>query len=105
MVNQQMSDIEIKNSQTVHGESKEMESSSQDPNLESQTQESKSSPGPFKVIQSVLAAMIGIQSDKNRSRDFESGNIWHYIFVGIVMVAIFIFTIIAIVESALENAV
>lgn len=66
--------------------------------------EDKKSPGIFSIIGSVLAAMIGIQSDKNRERDFESGNMGSYIFVGIVMVLIFIFTLISIVDSILESS-
>jgi len=62
------------------------------------------SPGIFNVILSVLAAMIGIQSDENRKRDFEKGRMSHYIFVGIVMVAIFVFTLISIVNGILEDA-
>jgi len=65
--------------------------------------EEQTSPGIFSVILSVLAAMVGIQSDKNRKRDFEKGRMSHYIFVGIVMVAIFVFTLIAIVNIILED--
>jgi len=61
-------------------------------------------PGIFDVILSVLAAMVGIQSDKNRKRDFEKGRMSHYIFVGIVLVAIFVFTLISIVNGILEEA-
>lgn len=64
----------------------------------------QSSPGLISVIMSVLAAMIGIQNDKNRERDFEKGHIGNYIFVGIIVVAIFIFTLIAIVNNILEEA-
>lgn len=66
--------------------------------------QTKKAPGLLQIIQSVLAAMVGIQSDKNRQADFESGYIGNYIFVGIVMVFIFIFTIISVVDSILENA-
>ena len=31
-------------------------------------------PGLLSVIKSILAAGIGVQSDKNRQRDFEQGN-------------------------------
>jgi len=62
------------------------------------------SPGIFSIIKSVLSAMIGIQSDENRERDFSKGKIGNYIFVGIVMVAIFVFTLIHIVNSILEEA-
>lgn len=72
-------------------------------NKEDQTEE-QTSPGFFSVILSVLAAMIGIQSDKNRERDFEKGYIGNYIFVGIVAVVIFVFTLISIVNNILEDA-
>ncbi len=64
----------------------------------------KKHPGLLSVIQSVLAAMFGVQSDKNRTEDFENGHIGNYIFVGIVMVLVFIFSLISIVDSILENA-
>lgn len=64
----------------------------------------KGSPGIFSIIQSVLAAMVGIQSDKKHKEDFENGSVGSYIAVGVVMVIIFIFTLIAIVNSVLENA-
>ena len=65
--------------------------------------EEQKPPGILSVILSVLAAMIGIQSDKNRARDFEKGQIGHYIFVGVVVVIIFIFTLISIVNNILED--
>ena len=69
-----------------------------------QQEQEKNSPGMLKVLFSVLAAMIGIQSDKNRERDFETGHIGNYIFVGIIVVAIFIFSLISIVNGILEDA-
>lgn len=62
------------------------------------------SPTIWNVISSVLAAMIGIQSDENRERDFKHGSLTSYIFVGVVVVAIFVFSLIAIVNSILEDA-
>ena len=66
--------------------------------------EEQSSPGIFSVILSVLAALIGIQSDKNRERDFEKGRLGNYIFVGIIVVVILVFTLISIVNNILEDA-
>ena len=66
-------------------------------------QESKS-PTFWNVITSVLSAMIGVQSDENRERDFEKGKVGNYIFIGIIMVAIFVFSLIAIVNNILEEA-
>jgi uncharacterized membrane protein YidH (DUF202 family) len=60
--------------------------------------------GFFSIILSVLAAMIGIQSEENRKRDFEEGQIGNYIFVGIIVVIIFVFTLISIVNNILEEA-
>jgi len=48
--------------------------------------------------------MIGIQSEEKRKQDFEGGHAGSYVFVGIVMVLIFIFSLIAIVDSILESA-
>ena len=60
-------------------------------------------PGVFAVIGSVLAAMIGIQSEENRERDFTKGDITNYIMVGIVVVAIFIFILIKFVNSLIPD--
>jgi len=69
---------------------------------ESKDKEDKS-PGFFSVILSVLSAMIGIQSEQNHERDFKKGQIGNYIVVGIIMVAIFIFTLITIINNILEE--
>lgn len=64
----------------------------------------KDKPGFFAVIGSVLAAMIGVQSEENRERDFSKGDIRNYIFVGIIMVAVFIFVLIRIVDSIIASS-
>ncbi|WP_444995498.1 DUF2970 domain-containing protein [Aliikangiella sp. IMCC44359] len=61
-------------------------------------------PGILSIMQSVLAAMFGVQSDQKREQDFESGHIGSYIFVGVVMVVVFILVLVGIVNSILENA-
>ncbi len=60
-------------------------------------------PGIFSVLQSVLAAMFGVQSESKRKEDFEKGHPAEYIFVGIVMVIIFILTIVWVVNSAVSD--
>jgi len=62
------------------------------------------SPGIFSVLMSVLAAMIGVQSDKNRERDFKKGRASHYIIIGIVMTILFVFTLISIVNNIIEQS-
>ncbi|MBV1908906.1 MAG: DUF2970 domain-containing protein [Kangiellaceae bacterium] len=67
-------------------------------------QQDPKSPSFLNVVLSVLSAMIGVQSDENRERDFKRGKIGNYIFVGVVMVAVFVFSLIAIVNSILEDS-
>lgn len=69
------------------------------------SEKDKSKPiGIFSVILSVLSAMVGIQSEANRERDFTSGQIGNYIFVGVIVVIIFIFGLISVVNNILEEA-
>jgi uncharacterized membrane protein YidH (DUF202 family) len=53
------------------------------------------------VILSVLAAMIGVQKGKNHDRDFRQGNPLIFIFVGVILVAVFVFTLILVVKVVL----
>ena len=49
--------------------------------------------GFFQVVGSVLAALVGVQSEKNRERDFTSGNPFAFIAVGafgtVVLIVLF----------------
>jgi hypothetical protein len=60
-------------------------------------------PSLISVVKSILAAGIGVQSDKNRTRDFEQGNPLSFIIGGIVFTLVFIATIAAIVGFVLSN--
>lgn len=44
----------------------------------------------FATFKSVLAAFIGVQSDKNRQRDFAQGQFWHFAVMGVVATVLFI---------------
>lgn len=65
--------------------------------------ESDKKPGIFGVLQSVLAAMFGVQSESKRQQDFEKGSAADYIFVGIIMVIIFVLSIIWYVQSTIAD--
>ncbi len=56
------------------------------------------------VVQSTLAAAIGVQSEKNRQRDFKKGKPITYILSGIIFVVVFISVIVAIVQLVLSSA-
>lgn len=49
--------------------------------------------GFWSVVQSVLAAGIGVQSKANRERDFQQGKPLHFIVGGIVGTALFVLAI------------
>ncbi|MBT3812235.1 MAG: DUF2970 domain-containing protein [Gammaproteobacteria bacterium] len=53
------------------------------------------------VIQSVLAAFIGVQSDANRKRDFDHGSLSSYLIVGAIATVLFILMLVAIVSFIL----
>ena len=63
-----------------------------------------SRPGFLRVVQSVFAAIFGIQSDKNREKDFNSGDASQYIAVGIVAVIVIMVVMIIIVNQVLDSA-
>ncbi len=58
-----------------------------------------SKPGLLHVIKSVIAAGIGIQTNKNREIDFEHGSLPIYLIVGFIATVLFIFTIVFIVST------
>ncbi len=51
---------------------------------------------------SVLASFLGVQSDKNRERDFQQGKPVHFIAVGVVMTALWYLGIYLIVQIVLR---
>lgn len=55
------------------------------------------------VVKSILAAGIGVQSEKNRQRDFEKGNPLVFIVGGIIFTVLFILTVASVVGLVLSN--
>jgi len=60
-------------------------------------------PGFGALVKSILAAAIGVQSNKNRHRDFEQGNPLAFIIGGIVFTLLFIATVATVVGVVLSN--
>ena len=56
-------------------------------------------PKILRVVQSTLAAAIGVQSKKNRERDFEEGNAGTFIVAGILFTVLFVATIVVVVNA------
>ena len=53
----------------------------------------------LRVVQSTFAAAIGVQSKKNRERDFEEGNAGTFIVAGILFTVLFVATIVVVVSA------
>ena len=60
-----------------------------------------SKPTMVQVIKSVLAAAIGVQSDKNRLHDFEHGSLSTYIIAGLIFTVLFVCALVFVVTSVL----
>ena len=58
----------------------------------------------WQTIASVSAAFFGVQSSKNRERDFKHGKAVHFIVIGLVATAVFILFVTLAVRFALKQA-
>ncbi len=59
---------------------------------------------PFQVISSVFAAGLGVQSSRNRERDFKQGRAGVFIAAGIIFTLVFIATVVTVVQLVLKSA-
>lgn len=66
---------------------------------DSENEEVAQKPSWLNVLMSALAAFIGVQSDKNRQRDFQQKSIIPFMLVGTVLAAGFIVGLILIAEQ------
>lgn len=60
--------------------------------------------GLLRVIGSILAAAIGVQSGKNRERDFENKTIVPYVIGGLLFTVLFIATLVGVAMVFLANS-
>jgi hypothetical protein len=58
----------------------------------------------WEMLQSVLSAALGVQSGKNRARDFSRGKASHFILLGVLFTALFVLTIFGVVQVVLHLA-
>lgn len=63
-----------------------------------------SRPTLWEVTRSVAAAFFGVQSSRQRRRDFTHGNPWHYLIIGLVMTALVVVAFWSAVQLALRYA-
>ena len=65
--------------------------------------QSPEKPGFGALVKSILAAAIGVQSNKNRHRDFEQGSPLAFIIGGIVFTLLFIAAVATVVGLVLSS--
>lgn len=58
-------------------------------------------PTLWQTLLSVLSSFFGVQSERNRERDFRGGHPLHYILIGLLMAALFVISIILLVRWAI----
>ena len=61
-------------------------------------------PSHLEVIKSVLASFVGVQSEKNRLRDFAQGKPIHFIIAGLILTVVFILVVWGVVKLVLSAA-
>lgn len=69
-----------------------------------ETQATKRRLNPLQVVGSVMAAGLGVQSSKNRERDFKQGRIGVFIAAGIIFTLLFIGTVFTVVRLVLSGS-
>lgn len=57
----------------------------------------------WQVVFSTLASFFGVQSQKNRERDFQHGNPLAFITAGLILTVLFILTVVTVVRLVLNN--
>ncbi len=60
-----------------------------------------SKPTIIQIVKSVLAAFVGVQSNKNREQDFTQGELKLYVIAGIIFTAAFVAGLIFLVSAVL----
>lgn len=60
--------------------------------------------GAMQVVSSVFAAGLGVQSSRNRERDFRQGSAGTFIVAGIIFTALFIGAVLTVVKLVLAGA-
>ena len=72
--------------------------------VDSEMEKGRKDLNPMQVVSSVLAAGLGVQSSKNRERDFKQGKVGVFIAAGIIFTLFFIGLVFTIVQVVLKSA-
>lgn len=58
----------------------------------------------WQIVCSVFAAAFGVQSDKNRERDFKQAKPSTYIIAGVIFTVLFVLAVVGVVKLVLNQA-
>ena len=72
--------------------------------MDNQKSDKPKGTGFVNVLKSTMFAALGVQTNSNRERDFENGKPSTFIIAGIIFMAVFILSIIAVVNLVLSTA-
>jgi len=61
-------------------------------------------PSMLQTAGSVVAAALGVQSTKNRERDFRKGSPSRFVIMGIIGTTLFVLTVVTVVRLVLRSA-
>lgn len=64
--------------------------------------EDEKKPGFWNIVASTLAAAFGVQSDRNRERDFKHGSFWTFFAAGLIFTLVFIASVVSLVRFVLS---
>ncbi len=81
-----------------------MDNSGSDVTQTPETPHEEEKMGVLAVIGTVFAAALGVQSSKNRERDFKQGRVGVFIAAGIIATLLFIGTVFTVVQLVLRSA-
>ncbi len=72
--------------------------------MSEQTEDNKEKKvSPFALMGSVVASAFGVQTSKNRERDFQHGKFHHFVIAGIVFAVLFVLAVAGIVKIVMSN--
>lgn len=71
---------------------------------EERDEDSVARPGFWQVVQSILAAAFGVQTEEARRRDFTRGNPLAYIIGGVVFTVVLIVLLVVVVRIVLSQS-
>lgn len=70
---------------------------------DSETTDSEGELSFFQIAGSTIAAAFGVQSKRNRERDFNQGKPVHFIVAGIVFTVLFVICLVVVVNVVLSS--